>query len=99
MEQLIAGPESKDLFPTVPPETKIRDVKVVDGICYVDLSMEFVTKHGGGSSGEAFTIYSIVNSLTELSNINKVQFLIEGEKLDEYKGDFDFGKPFEYTEY
>ncbi|MEA4815688.1 MAG: GerMN domain-containing protein [Lachnospiraceae bacterium] len=99
LEQLITGPESNDLSPTVPPETKIRDVKVVDGICYVDLSMEFVTKHSGGSTGEALTIYSIVDSLTELSNVNKVQFLIEGEKLDEYKGHLDFGKPFEYTEY
>jgi len=99
LEQLIAGPESEDLSPTVPPETKIRDVKVVDGICYVDLSTEFVTKHSGGSTGEALTVYSIVNSLTDLSNVDKVQFLIEGEKLDEYKGHLDFGKPFEYTEY
>mgnify|MGYP000966051783 CR=1 FL=1 len=99
IEELIAGPEDGSLIRTVPPETKIRDIKVVDGICYVDLSMEFVTKNNVGATGEALTIYSIVNSLTELSNINKVQFLIEGEKLDEYKGHLDFGKPFEHTEY
>lgn len=95
MEQLIVGPKTSDLYATVPSETKIRDIKTVDGICYVDLSSEFVTKHSGGSTGEGLTVYSIVNSLTELSNIKKVQFLIEGEKVEEYKGHLDFSKPFD----
>ena len=28
------------------------------------------------------TVYSIVNSLTEISGVDKVQFLIEGQKKD-----------------
>lgn len=95
VEQLIAGPKDKDLVATIPPETKIRDIKTIDGICYLDLSSEFVTKHNGGSTGETLTIYSIVNSLAELDKINKVQFLIEGEKQAEFKGHIDFSKPFE----
>lgn len=96
MEQLIAGPKKQGLNATVPPETKIRDITTTeDGICYVDLSSEFVTKHNGGSSEELLTIYSIVNSLAELENVKKVQFLIEGEKQEEYKGHVDFSKPFE----
>ena len=99
VEQLIAGPESSNLIATIPPETKIRDIKTTsDGICYVDLSAEFVTKHNGGSTGEMLTIYSIVDSLTTLDNINKVQFLIEGEKQNEFKGHVDFSKPFEFTD-
>lgn len=99
LEQLISGPENEKLLPTVPAETKIRDIKTTaDGICYVDLSSEFVTKHGGGSSGELLTIYSIVDSLTALDNIEKVQFLIEGEKQDEFKGHVDFSQPFEFSD-
>ena len=30
------------------------------------------------------TVYSIVNSLTELPSVKKVQFLIEGEKREVY---------------
>ncbi|MGE4213468.1 MAG: GerMN domain-containing protein [Anaerotignaceae bacterium] len=98
LDQLIIGPKEAGHVATVPPETKIRNIKTADGICYVDLSEEFVTKHGGGSTGETFTVYSIVNSLAELKDIEKVQFLIEGEKQDEYKGHLEFGKPFEpYT--
>lgn len=96
MEQLITGPKKEGHISTVPPETKIRDITTTeDGICYVDLSAEFVTKHNGGTTGEMITIYSIVNSLTELENVKKVQFLIEGEKQEEYKGYIDFSKPFE----
>ncbi len=95
MEQLIAGPQTPDLYATIPAETKIRDIKTVDGICYVDLSNEFVSKHNGGSTGEILTVYSIVNSLTELDYINRVQFLIEGKKVEEFKGHLDFSKPFE----
>jgi Spore germination protein len=95
LEQLIIGPKEEGHIATVPPETKICNVQTADGICYVDLSQDFVTKHGGGSTGETLTVYSIVNSLAELGSIEKVQFLIEGEKQDEFKGHLEFGKPFE----
>ena len=94
VEQLIAGPSEKGDIATVPSETKIRDIKTADGICYLDLSAEFVNKHNGGSTGELMTIYSIVNSLCKLDHIEKVQFLIEGEKQDEFKGHVVFSKPF-----
>lgn len=95
LEQLIAGPREESYFATIPPETKIRDVTITnDGICYVNLSQEFVSGHSGGSTGELLTTYSIVNSLCELSTIDKVQFLVEGEKLETYKGHLDFSGPF-----
>lgn len=99
MEELIKGPADSDLIATVPSETKIREIKTTqDGICYVDLSNEFVTRHNGGSTGEILTVYSIVNSLTELNKVKRVQFLIEGEKVEEYKGHLDFSQPFEARE-
>jgi len=99
LEQLILGPSEEGYYATIPPETKIRDVTTTeDGICYVNLSQEFVTKHAGGSTGELFTTYSIVNSLCELNGIEKVQFLVEGEKLETYKGHLDFSVPFESME-
>lgn len=94
VEQLIAGPVAKENIRTIPAETKIRDIKTADGICYLDLSAEFVNKHNGGSTGELMTVYSIVNSLCELDHIDSVQFLIEGEKQDEFKGHIEFSKPF-----
>ena len=95
LEQLIAGPEGTDVQSTVPFETKIRDVTTTkDGICYVNLSSDFVTKHIGGEMAEKLTIYSIVNSLCELDHVDKVQFLIEGKKVDRFKEYLEIKTPF-----
>lgn len=94
VEQLIVGPAVEDLTATVPSETKIRDIKTEDGICYVNLSSEFVSKSGSETASELSAVYSIVNSLTELDTVEKVQFLIEGEKLNDFNGHFDFSKTF-----
>lgn len=97
MEQLIIGPKNSELLPTVPSQTKIKDIRIREGICYVDLSKDFVEQHQGGTTGEWLTIESIVNSLTEINEIKKVQFLIEGEKQQDYKGHIDISKPLERT--
>ena len=95
LEQLIAGPEELDILRTVPVETKLRDVTTTsDGICYVNLSQDFVAKHSGGEMAEKLTIYSIVNSLCELDHVDKVQFLIEGKKVDLFKGNLELKTPF-----
>lgn len=85
MQALINGPQSSRNGPTVPPETKILSIETKDSVCFVNLSSEFVTRNNVGSTAERLTIFSIVNSLTELSGVDKVQFLIEGEKKDIYR--------------
>ncbi|MCI8704118.1 MAG: GerMN domain-containing protein [Anaerotignum sp.] len=95
LEQLIAGPLEEGCYATIPAETKIRDVTITnDGTCYVDLSQEFVAKHNSGAASELVMVYSIVNSLCELETVEKVQFLINGEKLKDYDGHLDFVTPF-----
>ncbi len=77
MEQLILGPSKLEAYPTINPETKVINVTVNDGTCYVNLDQTFLTQVYTVSS--EVTIYSIVNSLVELDNVNKVQILINGE--------------------
>lgn len=99
VEELIKGPaKESELYATIPVETKINNINTEGGICYVDLSGDFVSKHPGGSSGELLTIYSIVNSLTELENVKQVQFLIDGVKVSSLTGHVDFSKTFERKE-
>lgn len=97
VSELIKGPTKEKAIKTIPAETKILSVETKDGVCFVNLSNEFITKQGGGSSGEYMTIFSIVNSLTELSHIEKVQFLIEGQKKDTLVH-FTLNEPFERDE-
>lgn len=84
VEEVIAGPSGQiaGLYPTVNPETKIISVSTKDGICYVNLDSGFLTVMNNVSTEVA--IYSIVDSLVELSNINKVQILINGEVPDTF---------------
>ena len=80
--ELIKGPETDELASTIPAETKVISVETKEKICFVNLSNEFVKNHANGSTAEVYTVYSIVNSLTELKDIESVQFLVEGEKVD-----------------
>lgn len=92
IEQLIKGPQNQDLISTIPSDTKIRDISTADNICYVDLSTDFVTKQTDNEKDAIAAVYSIVNSLGEIEGISKVQFLIEGEKVDNYKNIIDLSK-------
>jgi len=76
VEQLIQGPMSEESYAAINPTTKIISVSVKDGVCYVNLNEDFLAPVGNATSD--VTIYSITNSLVELSNINKVQILIDG---------------------
>lgn len=95
LKELFKGPISGNLTAPFPKDVKVPTVKVEKNIAVVDFSKEFVKKHPGGSTGEILTVYSIVNTLTAINGINKVQFTIEGKKAPEFKGHLDFGKPFE----
>ncbi|MCM1026401.1 MAG: GerMN domain-containing protein [Roseburia sp.] len=77
VEELIAGPTVDGFYPSVNPSTKIINVMTKDGICYVNLDESFLTVESNVPTD--VSIYSIVNSLVELNNINKVQILINGE--------------------
>lgn len=98
VEELIAGPKSQDLSPTIPPETQLRSVEVTDKVAAVDFSGEIITKHWGGSAGETMTILSVVDTLTELDNIDKVQFMVDGQKVDSLLGHWDTSMPLERDE-
>ena len=99
LEQLIAGPLEKGYYHTVSADTKIRDVTTTkDCICYVNLSQDFLTKTATANINDVVTVYSIVNSLSELEEVDKVQFLMEGEKIEDYKGVLDFSTPFTAVE-
>jgi germination protein M len=90
VKELIKGPvKGSQLQPSIPAETTVHsDVTIKDGVATVDLSKEFINKHPGGKKQEQLTLYSIVNSLTEIKEIKSVQFKIEGKVKKEFKGNY-----------
>lgn len=64
-------------YPVLNPETTVLQVTVKDGVCYVNLSEEFLSQMYNVTPEVA--IYSITNSLAELVGINKVQISVDGD--------------------
>ncbi|MCX7714601.1 MAG: GerMN domain-containing protein [Clostridia bacterium] len=97
VNELIKGPSDGSMSPVLSPDTSVISVETKDGICFVNLKANFLEKNSGGTAKESFAVYSIVNSLTELSNVASVQFLIDGKKT-EFFGQFGFSEPFSRNE-
>ena len=79
---LILGPEDKNLQSPIPEGTKVNKAEINKDCVTVDLSKEFLNSSGTNA------IYAIVNSLTELKEVNSVKFLIDGEEQDNMKEAF-----------
>ena len=92
VEILISGPEGKEMYPTVNPDTQILSVTDADGVCYVNLSSEFMDTVGNVTP--EVTLYSIVNSLAELKDVHRVQFMINGDAQILYRELIDLGSSF-----
>lgn len=101
VEELIAGPSSDDsgmsggekAYAVVNSAAKIVSVNVRDGICYVNLDSSFLNRVGNVSP--LVTIYAITDSLAELSGVNKVQFMINGETNVNFGESVSLSTPFE----
>ncbi len=77
MEYLCESPQTAGAQSAIPSETKILNIAVSDRICYVNLDSNFLATMDNVSS--QVSVYAIVNSLTELPGISKVQISVEGE--------------------
>ena len=93
IEQLIEGPKKSRATATLPSGTKLISVSTVDGICYINFSDTF--KNQSTAITEEVLLYSIVNSLTELSGITKVQISINGDTKGTIRYAYDLAKMYE----
>lgn len=92
IEKLIEGPSSKDYVRTLPSNLKLTSVITKDGICYVNFDSTFLTEVTDVSA--ELEIYSIVNSLSELSYINKVQISVNGVTDKKLRDEISLEYPF-----
>lgn len=78
----------------LPNDVKLLNIYTHEGICFVDFSAEFQTALLPSGISERIAIYSLVNSLTELSNITNVQILVEGKKAATFQGTLSLNRIF-----
>lgn len=93
VEQLLKGPQENTGRAVIPDGTKLVNVSVVDGVCFVNLDEGFLNQNY--EIAEPVVIYAIVNSLTELTNVNKVQISVNGDSNRVYREKYDLRTMYE----
>lgn len=93
MEQLIDGPNLSKCKATIPSATKLINVLVIDGVCYVNVDRSF--QNQDQEIKEEIVLYSIVNSLTELPGVTKVQLSINGDTKGFCRYTYELSKMYE----
>ena len=78
---LIEGPKDSTLKSLIPKETKILETNLNGNCIIINFSRDFIDKAPESIEEKTDMIYSIVNTLTELKEIEKVKFLINGEDI------------------
>ena len=78
LEELIKGPQDENHRANIPPETKVYGTIKQGSDLIVDFSREF--NRFGGSVAEIVARGSIVNTLTQFAEIDRVKILVEGEE-------------------
>lgn len=93
VEQLIAGPNGAGVKATLPSELTLLGVSIKNGVCHVNLSTSMSSSMVNVTA--EVTIYSIVNSLCELTNVNSVVITIDGKSDIKYRETISLENAFE----
>lgn len=83
---LIEGPKADGLGSLMPKNAAVLSTLVENGVCYVNLSAAFGEAPIAQTKEGALLLYSIVDTLCNLSGVDQVQLLIEGEAPVFYGG-------------
>lgn len=82
LQQLLAGPQRDHALATLPEGTSLLGVQVENGQCAVNFSEEFLLNRPQNYELARMTVFSVVNSLTELPEIESVRILCAGEPVE-----------------
>lgn len=78
MNWLIKGPQSSTLKKLIPEGTALHDIKIEKSCAIINVSNEFLNYET--EENKLKIINSIVNTLTNLKEIDSIKFLINGEE-------------------
>ncbi|WP_144440356.1 GerMN domain-containing protein [Limnochorda pilosa] len=94
LDALFSGARRRgDYVNPIPMGGRVQWVQVSGPVATVSLNQALVDNHPGGSAGELLTVYGIVETLTQLPGIQRVQLLVEGQRVESLKGHVDLTRP------
>ncbi len=90
VNELIKGTQYSDMARNIiSSDTVLISAQTTDNTCFVNFKSGFIEKNAKDDTNNELVIYSIVNSLCELKDVNFVQFLIDGKKTEKF-GNINF---------
>lgn len=81
LSELLKGSKTGSPF-AFPRGTKLLSIKRTDGTIIINFSGEFIKNFSGDEKVVLMTIYSIVNSLTEMPGVKRVEIRVKDKLLD-----------------
>lgn len=93
IEELMKGPRSDNSKVLFNSEVKLNNISIKDNTCYIDFDDKFINFLNRPNA--ELLLYSIVNSISELGNVNKVQFTINGNTDYKFPSGVDISKAYD----
>ena len=84
LELLLTPPKDSGLRSALPAGTRFQSVTIENGLCTVDVSSEFDNRRYFSMSAQCMSLMSVVNTLTALEEIDRVEFTVDGDLLIRY---------------
>ena len=89
---LIEGPKNEKEEKIIPEGTRILKTYMEDDCLVLDLSEEFLNYNKNDEKSKNNLINSIVNTMTELTEVNKVKILVNGNQNEEFNQTYERSK-------
>lgn len=83
---LISGPESENLSNVFPENTKILDTKLENNCAILNFSKEI--QNYNDDTQKYNIINTILNTLTQLNEVNSIKILINNETVDKFNDEY-----------
>ena len=81
---LIEGPKNEKYTKLIPENTKLNQTYKEKDMVYLDFSSEFLNYDKEDTSVKQNMIDSLVKTLTQLTEVNSIKILINGEENEEF---------------
>lgn len=94
--ELVKGSHDGDKMSAIPPGAELLQVFWVEDTqtLILDFNGAFTANHPGGSTGEYFTISTILKTVSaNFPQVGKIQFLVEGNAIESIAGHYAADKP------
>lgn len=82
LDALKAGPKNKKLLSPMDENTKLLSYSMDSKECYLNFNEAFIESSIWTTQNKNLIVWAIVNTLTEMEQIEKVQILIDGKSLN-----------------